>query len=295
MHFQKLQFEDITRVKEKLYFYAPNQANDYTATGLFLWRDYLNVYAAYEPEGIYIYQYVDGRYLFYFPLCEDIENGFRKIIEYCKNNNLPYGFYPFTAENTAYLDKMNVHYEVNRSDNFNDYLYYVEDLAEFKGKNFHRHKNHVNKFDKEYSSFSFEFINESNIDEVKTFFTEYAKEKQHEQLDSTEQEELRKIPELLDNLEEYNLFGYCIKIDNSVKGFELGEIVGNMYYSHIQKADREIDGIYTKMVNSAAKDLKGRALIINREEDMGDPGLRDSKQRYHPFGFVKKEMIFCEF
>ncbi len=95
-------------------------------------------------------------------------------------------------------------------------------------------------------------------------------------------------------MKEYNLFGYCLKIDGVVQGFELGEIVGDMYYSHIQKANRNIDGIYTKIVNLVAKELKGKAVFINREEDMGDLGLRAAKQRYHPCGFVKKEMIFCK-
>ncbi len=227
-------------------------------------------------------------------MCEDIEAGFRKIINYCSVNRLPYGFYPFTEENTEYLKRLNIPFEVKRSDDYNDYLYYIEELADFKGKAFHRHKNHINKFDKEYSNFSFELITETNLDEVKNFFGNFAKEKLEEPMDDIEREELLKIPEVLSHMKEYNLFGYCLKIDGVVQGFELGEIVGDMYYSHIQKANRNIDGIYTKIVNLVAKELKEKAVFINREEDMGDLGLRAAKQRYHPCGFVKKEMIFCK-
>ena len=293
MQFKKLKLEDINTVKEKLYLYAPNKANDYTITGLFLWRDYLNVYIAVEPEGIYIYQYVDSTYLFYFPLCQDIEAGFRKIIDYCTSNHLPYGFYPLAEENTEYLRKMEISFEVNTSEDYNDYLYYVEELAHFKGKAFHRHKNHVNKFDKEYSDFSFERITETNLGEVKDFLSDFTREKLEGPIEDTEQEELSKIPELLTHMEEYNLFGYCLRIDGVIQAFELGEIVGDMYYSHIEKANRTIDGIYTKMVNLVAQELQGKAVFINREEDWGYLGLRESKQRYHPFGFIKKVMVFC--
>ena len=72
MHFKKLEFNDIPKVADTLYQYAPNTANDYTVTGLFLWRDLLNAYVAYEEEGIYIYQVVDGWHLFYPPLCGDV-------------------------------------------------------------------------------------------------------------------------------------------------------------------------------------------------------------------------------
>lgn len=293
MQFKKLQLEDLASVKENLYSYAPNKSNDYTLTGLFLGLDYLNVYVAFEPEGVYIYQLLDGRYLFYFPLCEDTEAGFRKIIDYCRSNSLPYGFYPFTEENTEYLKKMNVPFEIKINEGYYDYLYYVEDLADFKGKAFHTQKNHINKFDKEYSDFSFEKITEANLGEVKNFFSGYAEEKFKETLDDTASEELSKIPELLNHMENYNLFGWCMRIDGAVQGFELGEIVGDMYYSHIEKANRNIDGIYTKIVNLVAKELKGKAKFINREEDLGEAGLRASKQRYHPFDFVRKEMVFC--
>ena len=294
MQFRKLQLEDIAGVKDKLYLYAPNQSNDYTITGLFLWRDYLNVYVAFEPDGIYIYQYVDNTYLFYFPLCENVEAGFEKIVDYCTSNHLHYGFYPLTEENTKYLSKMNILFEIMRSEDYNDYLYYVEELANFKGKAFHRHKNHINKFDKEYSNFLFERITKENIGDVEHFFTNYTKEKLDEFIEDTEREELSKIPELLEHMKEYNLFGYCLRINGVIEGFELGEIVGNMYYSHIEKANRNIDGIYTKIVNLVAKDLIGKVSLINREEDWGYLGLRASKQRYHPFGFIKKEMIFCK-
>ena len=293
MQFRKLQFEDIPSVKEKLYLYAPNRANDYTITGLFLWRDYFNVGITSDDEGIYVYQNENGRYLFYFPLCKDLEAGIKKIVEHCTANNLLYGFYPITANDTERLKKMNLSFEVSRSQDYNDYLYYVEELADFKGKAFHTHKNHVNKFDKEYSDFSFEKITDANLDDVKKFFSDFANEKLQEPIEDTEHEELSKIPELLAHMEEYNLFGYCLRIDGAVQSFELGEIVGDMYYSHIEKANRNIDGIYTKMVNLVAQDLRGKATFINREEDWGYLGLRASKQRYHPFGFIEKEMIFC--
>ena len=293
MNFKKLQLDDIASVKPALYEYAPNQANDYTATGLFLWRDYLDVYVAFEPDGVYIYQHVDDVYLFYFPLCKDPEAGFKKIADYCTSNKLPYGFYPFTAEETAYLDRAGIKYKVVTSDDYNDYLHKIEDFAEFRGKAFHSQKNHINKFNKEYDDFSFERISAENLADVKAFFDDYATEKLAEQLSATEHEELLKIPELLDHMDDYNLFGYCIKIDGKVQGFELGEIVGNMYYSHIQKANRNIDGIYTKIINSVAIDLRDKVTFINREEDLGEAGLRDAKQRYHPCGFIKKEMIFA--
>ena len=33
------------------------------------------------------------------------------------------------------------------------------------------------------------------------------------------------------------------------------------------------------------------AEIVNREDDMGHPGLRQAKESYHPVGFAKKYTI----
>lgn len=292
MVFRKLQLEDISAVKSALYSYAPNQANDYTILGLFFWRDYLNVYVALESEGVYIYQYVDDRYLFYYPLCDNVEAGFKRIIEYCTDNQLVYGFYPLTQDDLAYLDAAGVSYELKQSEDFNDYLYYVSDLAGFKGKKYHTQKNHLNRFDREYPVYSYERITDANITGVREFFDRYLEAKAHEQLSATEIEEHSKIPELLSNIKEYNVFGFCLKINDIIQGFELGEIVGDMYYSHIQKANRDFEGIYTKMVNLMSKELENSVVYVNREEDLGDLGLRASKKSYRPCGFIEKKMIF---
>lgn len=294
MVFNKLEYNDINKVKDTLYKYAPSWANDFTITGLFMWRDYLNVYVAYEEEGIYIYQLVDGIYLFYPPLCEDRSAGYKKIIDYSMQNDLRYGFYPLDRADLDILDKNGISYEVEESDNYNDYLHYVKDLARFRGKKFHTLKNHVRQFEKRYPGFKFARISDSNIDQIKAFMQSFAEQKQDEELDATETEELIKITEILDDLGAYNMIGHCIFVDGEVVGFELGEIVGEMYYSHIQKANREYAGAYPELVNMVANELIGKAKYINREEDLGNEGLRFSKLKYRPFDFVKKCMVFVK-
>ncbi len=294
MTFSKLEYNDIDKVKGDLYGHAPSWANDFTITGLFMWRDYLNVYVAYEDDGTYIYQLVDGVYLFYPPLCEDKHAGYKKIINYCMNNDLKYGFYPLDRADLAILDENGLVYEVEESDNYNDYLHHVKDLARFRGKRFHTLKNHVRQFEKRYPGFKFARITDENIGKIKEFMQRYADEKANEELDATESEELVKIGEILDDISAYNMIGHCIFVDGEVAGFELGEIVGEMYFSHIQKANREYAGVYPELVNMVSNELIGKAKYINREEDLGNEGLRFSKLKYRPFDFVKKCMVFVK-
>ena len=67
-----------------------------------------------------------------------------------------------------------------------------------------------------------------------------------------------------------------------------------MYYSHVQKANVEVQGIYAAMVSFMSQKLPETVKYINREGDMGNVGLRTAKKRYCPCGYVEKIMIFCE-
>ena len=60
---------------------------------------------------------------------------------------------------------------------------------------------------------------------------------------------------------------------------------------HIEKANPEIEGLYAmiseKFVESDWREVK----YINREQDLGEPGLRQAKLSYHPEHFVEKYQI----
>lgn len=279
-------------LKNSLYKFAPNKANDYTLTGLFMWRDYFNVYFAKDGDDIYIYQLLDNIYLFYFPLCSDARTGLENIVYYAQEQNISYGFYPLCKDEIRLLDEMKLKYTIIYSEDYRDYLYQRNDLAMYNGKKYHSQRNHLNRFLINNPNYKFERINVHNLCKVKEFFGEYCVKYPYK--DETEKEEYLKIPELLDNMEEYGIFGYYLEINGSIEGFELGEVVNDMYYSHIQKANVEIQGIYATIVNLMVKELPNLVKCINREEDMGNEGLRISKQRYRPSGYIEKYIIICE-
>lgn len=62
-------------------------------------------------------------------------------------------------------------------------------------------------------------------------------------------------------------------------------------YSSIEKANKDYEGVYSKLVNLVAQTMRDRAVYMNREEDLGDPGLRHSKQSYRPCKMIEKNQI----
>ena len=110
-----------------------------------------------------------------------------------------------------------------------------------------------------------------------------------------EQEENKKVIEVLDNFDTYGMLGGYLIADGKIVGFSINEIVGDTLYTHIEKADRQYKGAYQMLVNQAAITFAvDEVSFINREEDMGDLGLRTSKKSYHPIELLKKYTIEVE-
>jgi hypothetical protein len=61
-----------------------------------------------------------------------------------------------------------------------------------------------------------------------------------------------------------------------------------MFTIHFEKAIDAYKGIYQFINQSFAAALPGYYTHINREQDLGDPGLRQAKMTYRPCGFVEK-------
>ena len=81
---------------------------------------------------------------------------------------------------------------------------------------------------------------------------------------------------------------------DQIGGITLGEVQNDALYVHVDKADKGITGIFPKLTNAYARQFSGKIRYINREEDMGNPGLRRSKQSYQPIALLRKYFIELE-
>ncbi len=79
-------------------------------------------------------------------------------------------------------------------------------------------------------------------------------------------------------------------VDNNPAGWCLGESVakGRMFAVHFEKGLERYKGIYQFINQAFAASLPKHYLYINREQDLGDEGLRQAKTTYRPCGFVRK-------
>ncbi len=289
LEFKKLTLDDISLLKP-FYKYQIGHNCDATIGGTFMWRDFFKTeFTIYHNVLYFKVLYVNNEEAFTVPLggkITDIDN----IVEYCKLNNKKTVICSVTKND---LKNIETHYNIEGKKperDWFDYLYHAKDLVELKGKKYHGQKNHINKFKSLYPNHRFSMIDESNIGDVIQFYRSYLKE--YNKLNHIAVEEKEKTLEVLENIEKYSLFGGILYIDDKVAAFSLGEINNDVLYVHIEKADIAYKGIYPMLVNQFAKQfVNENVLFINREEDVGDLGLRSSKLSYHPVELIEKYII----
>ena len=172
-----------------------------------------------------------------------------------------------------------------------DYVYLTRDLIELPGNKNRNKRNHINQFFRAYESYTYEELNERHIEAALSLQEKWCLLRRCEE-DLNLLGEWDAIREILNNYQALEVAGAVIIVGGEVKAFTLGEpLSGDMTLIHIEKADPGIPGLY-QLINQQFCARRWNAVkFINREQDLGIPGLREAKLSYNPDHFIKKYSI----
>ncbi|MDR2477195.1 MAG: DUF2156 domain-containing protein [Treponema sp.] len=172
-------------------------------------------------------------------------------------------------------------------DNF-DYLYFRSDLAELTGKKYHKKKNLVNQFVNAYTHQG-QPLTAELIPRAMEILEQWKQDKGGEG-------DYQAAREALELFELLKLKGAIYFADGKPAAYCLGESIakGKMFAIHFEKAVDAYKGIYQFMNQAFAASLPRFFTYINREQDLGDEGLRQAKMTYRPAGFVQKYFATLE-
>lgn len=264
-------------------------ASTYSFTNLFLWRRMQRIRFHADEDALYI---VKGRNnpTFLPPVIKDGKSparSYSKLVTHLRDNSMPLVIRDARQEDVDLMLEMGLELEASEDIDNDEYVYLVEKLRTFSGKKLHGKKNHYNNFIKnyEYETRSLEDSREEAKEYARKWFSESS---QSENL----LEELNGIIELLDNMDHFNVFGISVFIDGRCHGFTIMEKLNNdCILNHIEKADPSITGLYTFIIKTVLDQYGEGILYTNREQDLGIPGLRKSKQSLHPEFMEKKFLV----
>ena len=181
------------------------------------------------------------------------------------------------------------------NENSSDYLYDGESMRTLSGNQLHKKRNHVNKFMRLYPGHTYSRITKNDMDDCMSLVAFWCESKGIDKNDIAESDYMM-IKRLFENFELLDLRGGLIRTDGIVRAFALGSLGNrNCAYIHFEKADSEIDGIYSAINQMVLKNEFPGVSCVNREEDLGLPGLRKAKQSYEPVELLKKYKTWLEY
>lgn len=234
---------------------------------------------------------------FTFPIGGGDEKGaFDALHRYCDENNTEFALYFVSPEQfekieTWYPDEYSILYDRDSA----DYLYEAESLAKLSGKKLHGKRNHINRFLEKYPDYSYEKINEDNWKECVKLADEWSDENKEntDSLDDIKYEN-EALKFALEHRTELGMKGALIRVNGRIIAFTLGSrLTDDTFDVNFEKAYADIQGAYT-MINRefVRRELVLEYKYINREEDMGLPGLRHAKTSYQPVCLIEKGKVF---
>lgn len=169
-------------------------------------------------------------------------------------------------------------------DNF-DYLYDRVALAELSGKAYHKKRNLVNAFINSYS-YEQKTLTRHNVADALRVLDAWREEKG---IDG----DYNAAREALELNHELGMRGEVYYVDGKPAGYALGEMIAKarMFAVHFEKATGQYKGIYQFINQAFAQALPSYVRYVNREQDLGDDGLRQAKMTYRPVSFVRKYRV----
>ena len=173
-----------------------------------------------------------------------------------------------------------------------DYVYDINDLADLKGRKLHRKRNHLKHFKKNHPNYVMTPITMENMDRVRSFVSDWYKLKQEENPDGDYHHEQAALEKVFTYYADLEMDGLLLEENGEILGFTMASpLSSDTFDVHYEKARGDIDGAYTTINSEFANYIRSKyphIKYLDREEDMGIPGLRKAKLSYFPHHLVKK-------
>ena len=257
--------------------------SDYTFANLYNWADVYQICIA-RMDDYLIIRSGEGPFGYLFPAGEgDVRPVIDAIAEDSARQGHDLLLYNLPRQATEILESLwpgRFFFKEERN-NF-DYIYTQESLATLAGKKLHGKRNHIARFKDNHPDWSYEPLSLQNLDEAWEMNREWCRQNDCPNSHSL-QKEACAVKRAFENFEAEQLVGGLLRAEGRVIAYTMGSPVrDDTFVVHIEKAFADIQGAYP-MINQqfVANSLKSYT-YINREDDVGDLGLRKAKLSYYP-------------
>lgn len=297
LDFKTITLADLPLINQLLQ-HSSTRTCDYTIGGIYMWIDCFGYEYCVYDDTLFIKGFSEnrpGETAFSLPIGKlPLQESIDMLREYCREADIPLVLSAIPEDRIDAVAAVTGG-EPELLDGWSDYIYEATALASLSGKALSKKRNHVNRFMTDNPAYEFEPLSPELLPEVEIFF---AGRPLAEKIDTSmalyEQHECRRI------LAHYSCFPFEGAVlrgqSGEIVAFTIGEIIGDTLYVHIEKMNHDVPGAGETINRLFAAEMLHRhpqIRYINREEDMGEPGLRYAKESYRPVMLINKYNVRC--
>lgn len=293
LKFERVTLNDIPKISKYLSC-STSHTCDYTVGGIYMWVHYFNYcYSIYRDtlfiSGVSEEDMSEPAFsmpLGALPLRESVD----LLRKYCRDNGWRLRFSAIPADCVEEFKAVG-DWKIEPLTDWSDYLYDAEPLSTLSGKKYSKKRNHVNRFLQDNPEATLRPMTPALVPEVLEAFYKWDDGDALQSL--TELEERDMTVNVLQHLDKLTGFegAYLDDGKGNIVAFTVGEVIGDTLYDHIEKMDHEVSGAGVAVFHLFVKEMIKKypeLRYVNREEDVGDPGLRQAKLSYHPSAVLEK-------
>lgn len=275
------------------------QSCEMSPANTILWANHYNTQIAFA-DGNLIYRSMrdNGDCLYSCNLLhtENPKRLFDQVIELAKENGHSPVLYAVDEKEMSMIEAWYPGvYEVQYNRDYCDYIYLREKLATLSGKKLHGKRNHIHRFEEQNPDWTYETINDDNEEECSKMAMKWCINHCADAEESWEHDiidESKLVVYAVRHRKELGLVGGALRAGGKIIALTLGErLTNDTFVVHFEKAYADIQGAYPMINREFVRHELEAYTYVNREEDLGEEGLRKAKLSYYPEIILNKGIV----
>ena len=276
---------------ERYLSHAAHRGAGFSFANLCMWG---HQRAAVMDGFLIMFSHFDGHTMYPFPAgAGDVKPVLDAILADAGERGIPCRITGLSGKDMEQLEmwypgKFRIHCDRNSF----DYVYDINDLADLRGKKFQPKRNHVNRFLSDYPDARVKPLEEADIPECRALTDRWFDARLAEDPTADLQMERMALNRAYRNFRELGLEGLGLYVEGKLVAMTMGTFLDEQTVDvHFEKGDADYPTSYAVINRAFARYLREKypgLKYLNREDDMGRPGLRRAKLSYQPHHMVEK-------
>lgn len=284
---------DLSRKTEydKILMACENRGCEYSFANLYLWG---RQKAAFLEDQLVFFSQFNRKSVYLFPVgMGDRKKALDAIMEDAAQRGIPCRLTGLLTEDLETVQRLYPgRFRFHHDRDSYDYIYDINALAELRGKKYQKKRNHLNRFLSLYPDCCPKPVTEENIEDVRRMVEKWYALREAEDPSADFHMEKAAVFKALDKREALQMECFALYINGECVAMSMASPLSETVFDvHFEKALEKFEGVYAAInyyFSGYLREKYGAIKYLNREDDMGIPGLRHAKMSYRPDFMIEK-------